>query len=57
MLHIVLFSFMSFYQKVFSCEVFDETMFDTSICLISFFPTEVFLEIKLRHRLLIKSCR
>jgi type IV secretory pathway TraG/TraD family ATPase VirD4 len=38
MLHIVLFSFKSFYQKIFSCKVFDETMFDTSICLISCFP-------------------
>jgi hypothetical protein len=46
MLHIVLFSFMSFYQKVFSCEVFDETMFDTSICLISFFPHRGFFRDK-----------
>ena len=37
---------MSFYHQVFSYKVFNETMFDASICLIScFFPTGVFLEI------------
>jgi hypothetical protein len=46
-LHIVLFSFMNFCHQVFSYKVFNETMIDANICLISyFFPTGIFLEIK-----------
>jgi hypothetical protein len=37
-LHIALFSFMSFYHQIFSYKVFNETMVNTSICLISCFP-------------------
>ena len=37
--------FMSFYHQVFAYKVFNETMFDKSICLISCFPVGVFLEI------------
>jgi len=47
MLHIALFSFMSFYHQVFSYKVFNETMLDASICLIScFFPQGFSKELK-----------
>jgi hypothetical protein len=41
----------------FSYKVFNETMFDTNICLISCFPHRGFSRDKSRHVLLLKPCR
>jgi hypothetical protein len=56
-LHIAPFSFMSFYHQVFSYKVFNETMVNTSICLISCFPQWGFSRDESSHRLLLDPCR
>ena len=47
----------SSYHQVFSYKVFNETMIDASICLISCFPHSFFSRDKTRHELLLKCYR